>query len=113
MVEYYLSGAVEARVEGATAPLGGPKQRCVLAVLLANHGTVVGNDRLIDCEWEVEPPAKALVSLRSYVANLRKILNTTGEGQSQRPESRPYAYHLNLPQNDSVELHRFEELHSV
>ena len=60
MVEYYLSGAVEVRVEGATAPLGGPKQRCVLAVLLANHGTVVGNDRLIDCVWEEDPPAKAV-----------------------------------------------------
>jgi hypothetical protein len=41
MVDYQLSGAVEARTEGATVPLGGPKRRCVLAVLLANHGTVV------------------------------------------------------------------------
>jgi len=113
MVEYYLSGAVEARVEGATAPLGGPKQRCVLAVLLANHGTVVGNDRLIDCVWEEEPPAKALVSLRSYVANLRKILNTTSDAQRQRLESRPYGYQLNLLQDDSVDLHRFEELVSA
>jgi hypothetical protein len=29
IVEYLLSGAVEARAKGAFAPLGGPKQRCV------------------------------------------------------------------------------------
>ena len=74
MVEYQLSGAVGARVGGALAPLGGPKQRCVLAVLLANHGTVVSVDRLIDAVWEDKPPPKALASLRAYVTNLRRIL---------------------------------------
>ena len=48
MAQYYLSGAVAARVDGTPAALGGPKQRCVLAVLLANHGAVVSIDRLID-----------------------------------------------------------------
>ena len=60
MVEYQLSGAVEAGVGGVLAPLGGPKQRCVLAALLANHGTVVSVDRLIDAVWEDKPPPKAL-----------------------------------------------------
>lgn len=113
MVEYSLSGAVQARIDGAPAPLGGPKQRCVLAVLLANHGAVVSNDRLIDCVWEEEPPTKALVSLRSYVANLRRILNAAVDGQQQRLESRPYGYQLNLLSGDSVDLHQFEDLVSV
>ncbi|WIM88625.1 BTAD domain-containing putative transcriptional regulator [Candidatus Mycobacterium wuenschmannii] len=113
MVEYQLSGAVEARVGGALAPLGGPKQRCVLAVLLANHGTVVSVDRLIDAVWEDKPPPKALASLRAYVTNLRRILPVSTDTVAQpklRLASRAYGYQLTLLDDDSVDLHRFETL---
>lgn len=116
MVEYFLSGAVEARVDGARAALGGPKQRCVLAVLLADHGTVVSNDRLIDCVWDDGPPPKALASLRSYVTNLRRALDTgtaVDSAQGKRVESRPHGYQLNLLDGDSVDLHQFEALVSA
>lgn len=113
MVEYLLSGAVEARGETGALLLGGPKQRCVLAVLLANHGTVVSIDRLIDAVWEDDPPPKALASLRAYVTNLRRILTTSTEVSSSaavRLESRAYSYQLTLLAGDSVDLHRFEAL---
>ncbi|PXX11350.1 transcriptional regulator [Mycolicibacterium moriokaense] len=113
MVAYFLSGAVEARINGAVASLGGPKQRCVLAVLLADHGTVVSVDRLIDAVWEDEPPAKALTSLRSYLANLRKNLASSSDAAAGRPsrlESRQSGYQLNLVDDDSVDLHEFETL---
>ncbi|WP_428340170.1 BTAD domain-containing putative transcriptional regulator [Mycobacterium sp.] len=113
MVEYQLSGAVGARVGGAVAPLGGPKQRCVLAVLLAHHGTVVSVDRLIDAVWDDTPPPKALASLRAYVTNLRRILPLspdTGSPAKMRLASRAYGYQLTLLDEDSVDLHRFEAL---
>ena len=91
MVGYFLSGTVAVRVDGATVALGGPKQRCVLAALLAEHDTVVSIDRLIDAVWDGVPPAKALASLRSYIANLRRILNEApapDRGEVQRLESR-------------------------
>ena len=113
MVAYLLSGAVEARIDGAAAALGGPKQRCVLAVLLAHHGTVVSVDRLIDSVWEDEPPAKALTSLRSYLANLRKSVDPAAAPATEagsRLESRPSGYQLNLLDGDSVDLHEFETL---
>ena len=113
MVEYLLSGAVETRVDGSAAPLGGPKQRCVLAVLLANHGTVVSADRLIDAVWEDKPPPKALASLRAYVTNLRRILAVPAEASPAakvRLVSRSYGYQLTLLAGDSVDLHRFEAL---
>ncbi|WP_293003057.1 AfsR/SARP family transcriptional regulator [Mycobacterium sp.] len=112
MVEYQLSGAVEARVGGALVPLGGPKQRCVLAMLLANHGTVVSVDRLIDAVWDDKPPPKALASLRAYVTNLRRILPVSADGASPttRLASRAYGYQLTLLDGDSVDLHRFEAL---
>ena len=114
MVEYLLSGAVETRVDGVAAPLGGPKQRCVLAVLLANHGTVVSADRLIDAVWEDKPPPKALASLRAYVTNLRRILADhqaeAAPPSNSRLVSRAYGYQLTLLAGDSVDLHRFEAL---
>ncbi|OBK38362.1 transcriptional regulator [Mycobacterium sp. 1245111.1] len=113
MVEYQLSGAVEARVGGILAPLGGPKQRCVLAALLANHGTVVSVDRLIDAVWEDTPPPKALASLRAYVTNLRRVLPAPADATSptnSRLASRAYGYQLTLLDDDSIDLHRFEAL---
>ncbi|MDT5064521.1 MAG: hypothetical protein QOK02_676 [Mycobacterium sp.] len=113
MVAYVLSGAVEARIDGAVASLGGPKQRCVLAALLVEHGTVVCVDRLIDAVWEDDPPAKALTSLRSYLANLRRCLasgSDTVAGRPPRLESRQSGYQLNLIDGDSVDLHEFETL---
>lgn len=113
MVVYYLSGAVEARVDGVVVPLCGLKQRCVLAVLLANHGAVVSLDRLIDEVWGEAAPGKALASLRAYVANLRRILTPpTGSPQptTLRLESRPHGYQLNLLADDRIDLHSFEEL---
>lgn len=112
MVDYSLSGAIEARVDGFAVALGGPKQRCVLAVLLANHGSVVSIDRLIDAVWEDDAPPKALVSVRSYVANLRRILDGTDAepGGAHRLESRPSGYRLDLLPGDSVDLFRFETL---
>lgn len=91
-------------------PLGGPKQRCVLAVLLVHHGTVVSIDRLIDAIWADAAPAKALTSLRSYVANLRKVLTPAAEDGPARLASRPNGYQLNLLPGDAVDLHEFEML---
>ena len=112
MVDYNLSGAIEARVRGVEVALGGPKQRGVLAVLLSEHGSVVSIDRLIDSVWEGNAPPKALVSVRSYVANLRRILNVTGSdpAETQRLQSRPNGYRLSVLPGDSVDLHRFEAL---
>jgi DNA-binding SARP family transcriptional activator/DNA-binding transcriptional ArsR family regulator len=115
MVEYFLSGAIEARVDGSVAALGGSKQRCVLAVLLANHGSVVSIDALVDAVWVDDAPPKALASVRSYVANLRRLLEATDPKHDghRRLESRPFGYRLNLLADDSVDLHRFEQLVST
>ena len=55
-------------------PLGGPKQRLVLALLLAEPNTTVSIDRLIDGVWGESPPDSARHTLQSYVSELRKAL---------------------------------------
>ncbi|MCX6400617.1 MAG: BTAD domain-containing putative transcriptional regulator [Propionibacteriales bacterium] len=109
MVEYCLSGAVTAHVDGTPVALGGPKQRCVLAVLIASRGSVVSVDRIIDAVWSENAPPKALTSVRSYVANLRRILDTDPAADA-RLVSRPRGYQLNLLADDAVDLFGFEDL---
>jgi DNA-binding SARP family transcriptional activator len=74
LVEFALLGPVEARAGGESLPLGGPKQRALLTLLLLDAGRVVSTDRLIDALWAGAPPATAVASLQNFVAQLRKSL---------------------------------------
>ena len=58
----------------APRALGGPKQRLVLALLLAEPNRVVSLDRLVDGLWGDEPPDSARHTVQSYVSELRKVL---------------------------------------
>jgi DNA-binding SARP family transcriptional activator len=64
-------GPVAAWVDGAEAALGGPRQRAVLARLVAARGRTVTADRLVEDLWD-EPPVGALAALRTFVAALRR-----------------------------------------
>lgn len=66
-------GPVTAWVDDAEAALGGPRQRAVLARLVAARGRVVTADRLVEDLWD-EPPQGALVALRTFVAALRRAI---------------------------------------
>jgi DNA-binding SARP family transcriptional activator len=60
--------------DGGRVELGAPRQRAVLAVLLAHANEVVSIDRLIDELWGQTPPNAATSSLQAYVSNLRRAL---------------------------------------
>lgn len=66
-------GPVTAWVDGAEAALGGPRQRAVLARLVAAGGRTVTADRLVQDLWETPPPG-ALAAVRTFVAALRRGL---------------------------------------
>lgn len=50
-MEFRLLGPVEVEREGRVLPLGRPKQRAVLAILLLRRGSSVPSDVLIDELW--------------------------------------------------------------
>jgi DNA-binding SARP family transcriptional activator len=52
----------------------GARQRILLAGMLAHAGHAVGQDELGELVWDGEPPPAAQVTLRSYVARLRRAL---------------------------------------
>ena len=58
-LEFGLLGPLEMTVDGTLVPLGTPKQRAVLAMLLMNRNSPVGIDRLITALWEGWPPSGA------------------------------------------------------
>src|ERR1044071_10409542 len=84
-IEFRVLGPVEAVLEEGPVPLGAPKQRALLALLLLNANSVVPRERLIDGLWGEAPPASALQSLQVYVHGLRRALGggrieTAGQG---------------------------------
>jgi basic membrane lipoprotein Med (substrate-binding protein (PBP1-ABC) superfamily)/DNA-binding SARP family transcriptional activator len=85
-------GPLEARVGERLLPLGGPKQRAVLALLLLRRGEVVPLGRLVDELWGEEPPASAQHSVEAYASRLRTVLDRYGV----RVERRGGGYALDL-----------------
>jgi DNA-binding SARP family transcriptional activator len=69
-----LLGPVGVVTNDGPAPIGGLKQRTVLAVLCSDPGTPVSMDRLIDAVWGDAAPDRASRSVSTYVSNLRSIL---------------------------------------
>ena len=55
-------------------PLGGRKQRTVLALLASDAGSVLSVDALIDGLWGDEPTPGARSTLQTYISNLRHEL---------------------------------------
>ncbi|MEV0404968.1 BTAD domain-containing putative transcriptional regulator [Actinoallomurus sp. NPDC050550] len=111
MVFIRVLGSFATEVNGETVHLGGPRQRGVLALLVAARGQVVPVDRMIEDLWRGEPPARALMSLQAYVSNLRRLLEP---GRPPRTPARLLVsaapgYALRLPP-ESVDAWRFEDL---
>ncbi|MBW0272756.1 transcriptional regulator [Nocardia sp. MH4] len=111
MVFVRVLGSFAAESGGESIPLGGPRQRGVLALLIAARGQVVPVDRLIEDLWRGEPPSRALASLQAYVSNLRRLLEP---GRPPRAPARVLVsaapgYALRLPR-EAVDAWRFEEL---
>lgn len=108
MLRIRVLGPLGAEVAGAPVGLGTPRQRAVLALLVAARGAVVSVDRMADQLWRGRPPARATVSLQTYVSNLRRLL------EPERPPRTPAAvlvstppgYALRLPE-DAVDAWRF------
>jgi DNA-binding SARP family transcriptional activator/tetratricopeptide (TPR) repeat protein len=67
-------GPLLIRAGDTEAPIASPRQRTVLAVLLARAGRPVTVDELAEFVWDGRPPRAAADTLRSYVMRLRRAL---------------------------------------
>ena len=89
--------------QGHGLPLGGPKPRAVLAILLVRRNQVVASERLIDELWGESSPPSAAKTLQVYMSGLRKVLGhevllTRGSG------------YVLMTEPDAVDADRFDRL---
>ena len=77
MVEFRILGPLSVLDDGREVPLGGGRQRGVLAILLLHRREVVSLDHILDELWGERPPETARKTVQVYVSRLRKEL---GEG---------------------------------
>lgn len=74
---------------GASVPIGGARQRSVLAALALRVGRPVSVSTLVETVWEAEPPRSVENALQVYVSGLRRALaplaaNIVREGTTYR-----------------------------
>ena len=102
-MDFRVLGSLEVVDGGREIPLGGAKQRAVLAILLLHAGEVVSVDRLVDELWGERPPDTATKTVQVYVSRLRKAL---GDGVLL---TRGGGYLLDLDPKQ-LDANRFERL---
>jgi ABC-type branched-subunit amino acid transport system substrate-binding protein/DNA-binding SARP family transcriptional activator len=102
-MEFRVLGPLEVIDGGSALPIGGPRQRVVLAYLVLDANRVVAADELIDGIWGDDPPDAARETLSAYVSRLRKLLGT------RRIEARPPGYLL-VAERSEVDVLRFTDL---
>ena len=103
VLDFRILGPLEVTSEDGPIPLGGPRQRAVLAALLLRAGRVVPTGQLVDELYGPEPPKTAIAALQNSVVGLRKALG---------PEilvTRAPGYLLAVPP-ERIDARRFELL---
>jgi len=75
MVWIRALGALGVQRDGEEVPVGGPRQRRLLAALLLHRNEVVSADRLADIVFAGEPTPGAATTMRSYIARIRRAVD--------------------------------------
>ncbi len=104
-LEFRILGPLDVLAGGQPLPLGGPKQRSLLALLLVHAGEVVSRDRILDELWP-EDAGSAEPKLHVSVSRLRKLL---ARGDEQAVVRGPHGYGLAI-EDDQLDARRFERL---
>ena len=72
--DFGILGPLEVSRSGCVVPLGGPRQRAVLALLLLEANRVVSMDRLAEDVWGGDPPEGWVTTVQTYIFHLRRAL---------------------------------------
>ncbi|MFI6602648.1 BTAD domain-containing putative transcriptional regulator [Nonomuraea sp. NPDC050536] len=103
-MRFGVLGPLEVRSpDGEPVPLGGPRPRAVLAMLLLEAGRMVSVERLIDGQYGEQPPAGAANAVQAQISRVRRNL------PADLVEFHGTGYRLAVDPED-VDVHRFERL---
>lgn len=104
-------GPMTAQHEVDDLPLGPPRRRTLLALLLIRLGRVVPTELLVEELWPDGPPRQAVATLQSHVSHLRGVLDRAAgnDGASSVLRHRAPGYVLDLAP-ERTDVGRFEHL---
>jgi predicted ATPase/DNA-binding SARP family transcriptional activator len=109
VLAFGILGPLQVTKGGRALPLGGPKQRALLAALLLERNRVVARDHIVDALWGDRPPASAANSVHIYVSKLRRLLADGDRGNDGVLCTEPPGYLLRVPAS-TVDATEFERL---
>jgi WD40 repeat protein/DNA-binding SARP family transcriptional activator len=107
-LEFRILGPLVVRIGGEAVPIGGPKQRALLALLLLSANRVVSRERLVEELFAEQSINSADHALRNQVSRLRKVLAPTSLDEP-RLVARPPGYLLRVDPGE-LDLEQFEQL---
>ncbi|WP_086698388.1 AfsR/SARP family transcriptional regulator [Streptomyces tricolor] len=77
-LHFRILGPLSVTAQGRAVPIGGSRQRTILAMLLLHPGNVVSVDALVEAVWNGRPPATARTQVAICIAALRKRFKAEG-----------------------------------
>ncbi|MET8975200.1 BTAD domain-containing putative transcriptional regulator [Streptomyces sp. NPDC004539] len=101
-------GVMTARRGTEQVPLGPPRHRAVLGLLLIRLGQVVPADQLVDELWGDHLPRRPQATLQTYLSHLRRVL--TGPRGPIAPLRYQAPGYVLTVEPDTFDLARFESL---
>jgi class 3 adenylate cyclase/DNA-binding SARP family transcriptional activator len=110
-MELRILGPLEVLDEDRPVPLGGTRQRALLAILTTRANEVVSTDRLVEDLWGETAPAGAANALQAAVSRLRRALQPARPGANATPVlvTRAPGYVLEADP-ETIDAARFERL---
>ena len=105
-----MLGPLEVCDQGRPVPLGGPKARAVLAMLLLHRNELVPADRIIEDLWHGKPPLSATSTLQTHVSHVRRAVGAADAGkEGSRLFSQATGYVLRVERGE-LDADLFERL---
>jgi YVTN family beta-propeller protein len=108
-IDFRILGPLELSVDGRVLPLGSPKQRALLALLLLHANETVSRDRLIEELWGDAAPATVESAFHVYLSRLRRLLDSAGDGGALVRHAHGYSLRI---EPDQLDAQRFARLAS-
>ena len=106
-LEFQVLGTFEAMADNRPIPIGSPKQRALLAMLVLDLNRVVSLDSIVDELWGARPLANPNASVQSLVSRLRHSLSGARCAGEVRLVGREPGYLLEADRL-RIDAHRFE-----
>ena len=101
---FRILGPLDVCDDAGVVPLGGPKPRAVLAVLLLHANEPVTSERLAIALWGEDAPGEAVKAVQVHMSRLRKAL-----GEAAVVSTTAGGYRLRVEPGE-LDSHRFDEL---